>query len=146
MENTSDSEILNEDETAVPHYGSKPKKPGIYLGLFHGRNSPLEPMEGWGFEGPAIGPLRWCHTTYAFDIKINFENAADGLTYFGVEGTEFELTMDADLIVFRGEYFGDWTVYFVKPEDCERPADSFRKTKRVNNFGAHRKHLIESQE
>ena len=142
MEHTSDLEDVGEGKAAVPHYGTKPKKPGLYLGLFHGRHSPLETMDEWGFEGPAIGPLLWCHTTYAFDIKINFEDVADGLAYFGVEETEFELTMDADLIVFRGEYFGDWTVYFVKPDDCERPADTFRQTKRVNYLRAHRKHLV----
>lgn len=123
----------------LPQYGSKPKKPGLYLGLFHGRHDPREHMSDWGFDGPAIGPLKWCHTTYASKIKIEFENAADAAEYFGVTQDPFELSVDADLLVFGGMYYGDWTVYYVPPEDCERPADTFRKTTRVNNFIAHRK-------
>ena len=99
-------------------------------------------MNGWGFDGPTIGPLRWCHTTYAHDIKIEFEDEADAVEYFGVAQNKFEMAMDGDLLIFGGKYFGDWTVYYVKPEDCERPVDTFRNTKRVNNLLAHRKYLI----
>lgn len=31
------------------------------------------------------------HTTHAFDIKIEFEKAADALDYFGVEQDQFKL-------------------------------------------------------
>lgn len=126
-------------DTASPLYGCKPKKPGLYLGLFHGRHAPREKMSGWGFDGPTIGPLKWCHTTYAFDIKIEFENAADAVDYFGVEQDQFELDVNGDLLVFGGMYYGDWTVYYMGPDDCERPADTFRETARVNNLLAHRK-------
>lgn len=128
--------------TTVPQYGHKPQKPGLYLGLFHGRHHPRQAMNGWGFDGPTIGPLRWCHTTYAFDIKIEFENDADALEYFGAAQSQFEMTVDGDLLVFGGKYFGDWTVYYVGPEDCERPPDTFRDTTRVNNLVAHRKFIL----
>jgi len=128
--------------TAKPTYGSKPKKPGLYLGLFHGRQVPGEAMSDWGFDGPTIGPLKWCHTTYAFDIKIEFEHAGDAVDYFGFEQDQFELDVNGDLLVFNGMYYGDWTVYYVGPDDCERPADTFRPTTRTNNLLAHRKFLI----
>ena len=133
---------LERAESTVPQYGFKPKKPGLYLGLFHGRHYPNQPMNDWGFDGPTIGPLRWCHTTYAFDIKIEFEDKADACEYFGFASEQIELPVDADLLVFDGKYFGDWTVYYVKPEDCERPADSFRQSKRVNDLLAHRKFFL----
>ncbi len=47
----------------IPEYGQSPPKPGLYLGLFHGRDDPNEQMRDWGFNGPTIGPLVWCHTT-----------------------------------------------------------------------------------
>lgn len=124
---------------ATPPYGQKPKKPGLYLGLFHGRYDPSDAMNDWGFDGPTIGPLKWCHTTYAFDIKIEFEQSADSLSFFGVEQDQFCLDVNGDLLVFGGMYYGDWTVYYVRPGDCERPADTFRETVRVNKLLAHRK-------
>jgi hypothetical protein len=128
--------------SGLPTYGSKPQKQGLYLGLFHGRASPADQMSGWGCDGPTIGPLKWCHTTYAFDIKIEFERAADALDYFGLEQKQFELEIDGDLLVFQGIYYGDWTVYYVNSDDCERPADTFRDTSRVNRLFAHRKFFL----
>src|SRR5580765_2933120 len=83
-------EITDAANAALPHYGTKPRKPGLYLGLFHGRHQPNEQMDSWGFDGPTIGPLKWCHTTYAADIKIEFEQAADAVEYFGVKDVQFE--------------------------------------------------------
>lgn len=125
------SDTSGTNSATFPQYGRKPQKPGLYLGLFHGRHHPQQEMDGWGFNGPTIGPLRWCHTTYAFDIKIEFEAATDAIPYFGVEQNQFELTVDGDLLVFDGKYFGDWTAYYVAAEDCARPADKFRETQRV---------------
>ena len=36
----------------MPVYGARPSKPGLYLGLFHGRDTPNQAMHGWGFDGP----------------------------------------------------------------------------------------------
>ena len=99
-------------------------------------------MNGWGFDGPAIGPLRWCHTTYAFDIKIEFENEADAIEYFGESQSQVQIAVNADMLIYDGCFFGDWTVSYVGPEDCERPPDTFRETQRVNNMLAHRKYLF----
>lgn len=49
--------------------------------------------------------------------------------------------MNGDLLSYGGMYYGDWTVYYVGPDDCERPVDTFRETKRVNDLYAHRQYL-----
>lgn len=58
-------------------YGVRPKEPGMYLGLFHGRERPEAVMAGWGFDGPVMGPLEFFHTTYANTIHLKFENVDD---------------------------------------------------------------------
>ena len=141
MQDTFKTTTHMADET-VPQYGSKPKKPGLYLGLFHGRLQPCEKMDDWGFMGPAIGPLRWCHTTYASCIKIEFEDTADAMPYFGKAEHALLLEIDGDLLVFGGKYYGDWTVYYVKLENCERPADGFRAAARGSRLFAHREFLL----
>lgn len=133
--NVTSQEAAN---TSKPAYGSKPQKPGLYFGLFHGRRLPLEQMDDWGFDGPTIGPLKWCHTTYAFNIKIQFQNSVDALNYFGVQREQFLLDMNGDLVVFGGMYYGDWTVYYVASDDSKRPIDTFREATRANELFAHR--------
>lgn len=131
---------MNADTTSqerLPTYGEKPARPGMYLGLLHGRDHPQQPMDDWGFNGPMIGPLQWFHTTYTCTIRIAFELAADGERYFGEAGTDHELELAGDLLVFGGKYYGDWTVYCVAPDDCARPADSFRCNQRGCGHWAH---------
>jgi hypothetical protein len=121
-------------------YGDKPKKSGMYLGLLHGRDNPNETMDGWGFDGPSLGPLSWVHTTYAATVRIHFLECADAKPYFGIADDEFELPLKDDLLVFDNQYFGDWTAYFVAPEDCALADDSFRPAKRKNkNWGYHKR-------
>jgi hypothetical protein len=119
----------------LPNYGEKPARPGMYLGLLHGRDHPQQQMSDWGFNGPMIGPLQWFHTTYACTVRIAFESAIDGLRYFGEAGTDHEIELSGDLLVFGGKYYGDWTVYCVEPEDGTRPADSFRSQPRRQRSG-----------
>jgi hypothetical protein len=47
----------------------------VYLHLFHGRKSPDEQLDDWGEDGPVLGPLKYVHTTYARDLKV--ETAED---------------------------------------------------------------------
>ncbi|RZL64463.1 MAG: hypothetical protein EOP81_08405 [Variovorax sp.] len=135
-------EIATIDNETVPHYGTKPHKPGLYLGLLQGRHRPSQQMDDWGFGGPTIGPLKWCHTTYAAHIKLEFEESSDAVEYFGVEEAHCHMNLEGDMLTFGGMYYGDWTVYYGGPEDCERPSDSFRKTTRSNAMYAHRKFLL----
>lgn len=150
----------------LPAYGDTPTqsnlKPGLYLGLFHGRSTPDEVVDDWGFAGPIIGPLEYVHTTYACDVKLKFVEPADFRRYFPnekaisgysvgptydllakmqdappfdseklmdlgyrqevinrgyvrsvYEATETQLRVQGDLLVYEGEFFGDWTVFVV---------------------------------
>jgi hypothetical protein len=84
-------------QSSQKHYSSfntispRPAKPGLYLALTHGRHHPDEQLSGWGFDGPTIGPLKWCHTTYAIEIRFEFIKSVDAIDYFGKQGQLFEL-------------------------------------------------------
>lgn len=131
---TDDSATL---VTEFPTYGSKPTRPGMYLGLFHGRYKPNEAMNDWGFNGPLIGPLEWVHTTYTCIIRIAFQRASDAFRYFGTNDTEHFLELHGDMLKFGGKFYGDWTVCLVEPDDCGPAADTFRKNQRAWGHRAH---------
>ena len=119
---------------ANPNHRRKQQlKPGLYLELLHGRDNPRSQMNGWGFEGPAIGPLKWVHTTYASEIRMEFENAIDAFAFFD-DAEEFQqLEVEGDLLKFNGQSYGDWTVYYLKAGECAPPSDTFRSTPRRGN-------------
>jgi hypothetical protein len=75
------------DPSTTPVYGFRPSKPGLYLGLFHGRDTPNQAMHGWGFDGPAIGPLRYFHTTYARSVNVEFVSPTDAQLFTGIHDT-----------------------------------------------------------
>ncbi|TAH13741.1 MAG: hypothetical protein EAZ11_02620 [Curvibacter sp.] len=127
--------VKNDD--AIPEYGQSPAKPGLYLGLFHGRDDPNQKMDGWGFNGPTIGPLVWCHTTYANDVKIEFESECDAKRYFRDHLTQQDFGIKGDMLIYAGKYYGDWTVYYVPPSECLPPEDTFRASKRAGYRIAH---------
>jgi hypothetical protein len=118
----------------APVYGIRPQKPGMYLGLFHGRKKPDQAMSGWGFDGPALGPLIYFHTTYAFSVNLQFTCQSDAHLLTGNNDTFLELQIDGDLLCFDGKLYGDWTVYMVTPEECFRPPDTFRQNTRPNDL------------
>lgn len=86
-------------------------RPGMYLGLLHGRLTPNEDMLGnWGFNGPIIGPLLYVHTTYASTLKLEFvDEEASRASGFELESDM--LSIDDDLLVLDNKYYGDWTVF-----------------------------------
>lgn len=124
----------------IPVYGEKPKLEGMYLALFHGRESPDEQMDDWGFNGPLIGPIIWCHTTYATDIKIAFVSHDEEKKYFDTADHPdgHVIPIVDDLIFFAGSYYGDWTVFNVEADDVSPPSDTFRRVMRRNYWS--RKH------
>ncbi|GAA7771295.1 hypothetical protein RN01_07380 [Cupriavidus sp. SHE] len=72
----------------LPIYGETDPttlRPGLYLALFHGRDTPDEVLHKWGYPGPMLGPLRYVHTTYASEIKFAFEDAANWALAFPEE-------------------------------------------------------------
>ncbi len=91
-----------------------PAKPGLYLGLFHGREDPEKKLDGWGFNGPIIGPLNHVHTTYLSHIKIEFETPQEARNYGFDPGSLMELVTDDDMVLFQGKWYGDWIVYYYK--------------------------------
>jgi hypothetical protein len=121
-------------EVKVPVYGVKPEKPGMYLGLFHGRKKVNEVMQEWGFDGPCLGPLNYFHTTYASTIQIEFENPVDAHRFTDSYNLQCELQLNGDMLRYDGNYFGDWTVYMVKHEECFRHPDTFRVNNRPNEM------------
>jgi len=118
-------------------YGERPTQPGLYLGLFHGRNGRQEEMDGWGFAGPALGPLTYCHTTYMAYVHLHFEKPQDARICCNSVYLEVDLDVVEDMIFFEGAYYGDWTLFFVAPEDCRRPDDAFRHKPRINAYQWH---------
>jgi hypothetical protein len=95
-------------------------KPGLYLGLFHGykNEKEREKADGWGANGPMIGPLRYIHTTYGYDLKIQFNDEEDSKKY-GLKEQDHILVNSNDCIKFENMEYGDWTVFNVTKEDVE---------------------------
>lgn len=83
--------------------------PGLYLALFHGRDDPAQDMDEWGFNGPVIGPLRYLHTTYVSNLKLDFASWGAMRRYF--EDGDPVLWLKEDMIEYQGKYYGDWTVF-----------------------------------
>ena len=76
----------------------------VYLELFHGRQTLTEELADWGTEGPIVGPLRYVHTTYATDIKIETADGVGEILHLVGEETP-------DLLYYDGVYYGDWSVF-----------------------------------
>jgi hypothetical protein len=131
---TDQDPSVSESGHHVPTYGSAPSKPGLYLALFHGRSNADATMDDWGFNGPLIGPLEWVHTTYATHVRMKFLSNEDELLYFSEpafpDGQDIFIT--DDLIEYAGNFYGDWTVFVVNPDETRKPQDTFRsKTRRI---------------
>ena len=120
--------------------GQRPDKPGMYLALFHGREGRREAMHEFGFAGPLLGPLQYCHTTYLSDIKILFEDAEDAELCCGSDEKDVILRVVDDMIYFENAYYGDWSVFTVDEDECERPKDTFRNKPRNNLMFGYRSH------
>lgn len=101
-------------------HSTSPSKPGLYLRLSHGRQAIDEALDGWGDDGPWIGPLRWFHCTYLQDFGIGFEN--------GEELNDLGLRLDAappmlfehDMIYLDGMYYGCWDLVQINNEDISK--------------------------
>lgn len=76
----------------------------VYLELFHGRSSQTEQLDDWGTQGPILGPLKYVHTTYASDIKVETADGQAGV--LSVVGEQAP-----DLLYYDNLYYGDWSVF-----------------------------------
>lgn len=84
----------------------------LYVRLFHGRASPDDLPQDWGFDGPIIGPvgITW---TYG-SIKIHNADWSDFEEFGQVEG----------MIEFGGKYYGDIDIFVEGDPYIQRNLDS----------------------
>lgn len=99
----------------------------LYLHLFHGRDAKDSDMDGWGFNGPTIGPVEYVHGTYGCDIKFALPRAETAIMFpeeierdnefrarhaNAVVRDEFDIFLPVDdgLVVYDGKFYGDWSV------------------------------------
>lgn len=91
-----------------------PRPAGLYLTLFHGRDTPEEEMDDWGYDGPIIGPFKWCHITYCTTFNFGFVGDEDGTG----PTTVVTITKDS-LILFDGKYYGDWEFQLLEANETD---------------------------
>ena len=70
-------------------------------------------MDDWGFAGPVLGPLNYCHTTYMAYVHLKIVNGQDARICCNSDHLDVDLEVVEDMIQFEGAYYGDWTVLFV---------------------------------
>lgn len=69
----------------------------VYINLFHGRHSDVEEIDGWGFNGPVLGPFKYVHFTYGQHIKTE---------------TNFNLGISSDgFVKYLGAFYGDFSIF-----------------------------------
>lgn len=71
----------------------------LYLRLWHGRRNPEEKLDGWGTDGPTLGPFESIGGTYCADLKA-----------FSDDGDEVWFTFHEDLLFYDGLFYGDWSI------------------------------------
>jgi hypothetical protein len=83
--------------TRTPSYSIA--KPQVILHLYHGRNTPDEDMDGWGFDGPRI-PVVCVGFTY------------ETLWYYTDD--RYDLKISGGCVEWEGKYYGDFEVIAVE--------------------------------
>lgn len=102
---------------ALPARDYKPPVPTyktLELIMFHGRTSPQQEMDDWGFSGPTIKGIVWHHTTYNTHQRVGFADPilarqAQELTDWDwADELVLRIPIVEDLMVAKGRYYGDW--------------------------------------
>lgn len=75
---------------------------GMYLTLHHGRDDPQQEMDEFGYNGPIIGPFKWCHITYGTQFNFGWVDGGD------TGPCTVVTVIDGDMLEFDGKYYGDW--------------------------------------
>jgi len=70
----------------------------IYIHLFHGRDTPDEILDDWGYDGPTIGPVQYVHITYCTDLKYH------------ERGEDKYIRAHNDLWCYEDKYYGDVSI------------------------------------
>jgi len=122
-------------------------KPGTYLGLFHGRATKEENLDDWGTNGPIIGPLEYCHTTYGDITRFRLRDDVDREAHAALLGDsdlEQDFCLEDGMLKIGGVFYGDWTVFEVAaPSELtelidyvlESEADDFHEQLTNDNVG-----------
>lgn len=72
----------------------------FYLHLYHGRKDPEAEMDGWGEDGPWIGPIIG-HISWTY-----------GVIHIHHKGELVFTSIETDLIKYGNMYYGDMSLYF----------------------------------
>lgn len=100
---------------------------GVYLHVFHGRDSIDQEMDDWGFDGPVIGPLNYVHTTYGSEVKFGCSREVAEKFFTAEEVYSFEHETDGRIILVEGllplggKFYGDWSVF---GHDCVKVGEN----------------------
>lgn len=107
-----------------------------YLELFHGRKDPNQDMDGWGFNGPIIGPIEWFHVTYFSTIQIRFKDLKTAKANGFDSAEDIFLETDGDMLVLDDNYYGDFSIYnsTQKKVDEDREANNRHPVRHKNIF------------
>ena len=93
---------------------SPPIVPGMYLKLFHGRNTIDEHLFDWGRDGPWIGPLHWFYSSYLTNISLKFTTGEE----LSSQDKKLELPSAIYLyqgfLYYDGIYYADWELEVIE--------------------------------
>jgi len=76
----------------------------VYLELHHGRTQPDVELDGWGFDGPVLGPFPYIHQAYFCNMDMGDE------TILVPKRPNTEIIIVQDMIKFCGSFYGDYSI------------------------------------
>ena len=100
------------------------------LNLFHGRKTPDEQLDDWGFNGPLIQGIQDISWTYG-NLRLHFKDEASWIEARNQTGWEgmgdwsLDVAQEEDLIVTKDGYFGDYHLSNPKQENPIQASDLF---------------------
>jgi hypothetical protein len=87
---------------------------GSQMVIFHGRKTPDEDLDDWGFEGPTLDGILWIHFTYmaTFNVRFkdleSFNHAKEVTGWPSWDELTLSMTFEGDLLKTKDGYFGDF--------------------------------------
>lgn len=122
--------ILSEIDEVAKKMKEPLKGPCLTLELFHGRDNPEQDMEDFGYDGPTLNNLEFCHITYMAHLSIDRDEGpiftaltfdTDMLRLILRQSDADELKMgdkgqafDLEGVPCRVYWFGDWELALSK--------------------------------
>lgn len=122
--------ILSEIDKVASYMKAPLAGPCLRLELLHGRDNPEANMDDWGFDGPTLNSLEFCHVTYMAHLSVDREEGpiftalvfdSDMLRLILRQSDAEELGMadkgqafDLEGVPCRVYWFGDWELALSK--------------------------------